>query len=374
MSYTEETCKINRQKMYQRAFQEKDNIKMNWISGSAATVGPGVILAGSITVPKGFAALFATTAISPIGAVAALAVGVSIVITGKILNDKKKSKDITKIYPDDKDFLPILFYPSIYLIKKIKANKLNSLKNEIEEYLPAEECKEFVYNFLNQEEREQEKIISESLNNLNKNKDKKKLQLFFVKESIDMCNKTKNRIGENKTECEDVIKKIKGIILKGIDFSYFGKDGLAEIFLLLFLKENDDLLDNTEGIMEKLTTKYGGIRKIDKSSKIKTKIYNYLKELINKENDYEFLLNLPDDYAECVKETLNTYKQEHLSKKPGSENRVENYIEKTVSELKNKCIDMIYEKNPLLKHELIKFLFERIKQLENEIEQIKSKN
>ena len=74
----------------------------------------------------------------------------------------------------------------------------------------------------------------------------------------------------------------------------------------------------------------------------------------------------PYDYAEYVKETLNTYKEEHLSKKSGSEKRVENYIENTVSELKIKCIDMIREKNPLLKDELIKFLFERSKQLENE--------
>ena len=366
-----EICRTNRQKLYQRAFQEKDNIKTNLIFGPAATVGSGVILFESITVPNAVAAFFgATVGFTPIGGVAALALGVSTVIAGKVLNDKKKSKDVTKIYYDDKDFLPILFYPSIYLIKKINANKLNFLKQEIEEYLPAEESQEFIDDFLNQEEREQEKMISESLNNLNKNEDKKKLKLFFIKESNDMCNKTKNEIGKNKKECEGVIEKINKIISKGIDFSYFEKDGikntLAEIFLLLFLKENNDLLDNTEKIMEELTTKYGGIRKINKSSKIKTLIYDYLKELIKKENDYEFLLNLPYDYAEYVKETLNTYKEEHLSKKSGSEKRVENYIENTVSELKIKCIDMIREKNPLLKDELIKFLFERSKQLENE--------
>lgn len=374
MSNTKEICERNRQELYQRAYQEKDNIKTNWISGSVATVGTGGILAGSISVPSAVAALFgATTTLNPIGAVAALAVGVSTVITGKILNDKKKSKDVTAIHYDDKDFLPILFYPSIYLIKKINANKLNFLKQEIEKYLLEEECQEFVDNFLNQEEREQEKMISESLTKV-----RKELQLFFVKESNVMCNKTKDKIGENKKECEGVIKKINEIISKGIDFSYFEKDGikiiLAEIFLLLFLKENDDLLDNTKDIMNKLTTKYSGIHKLDKSSEIKTKIYNLLRESIDKENNYEFLLNLPDDYAEYVKETLNTYKKEHLSEKEGSEIAVEKYIEKTVSELKDKCIDMIYKKNPLLKDELINFLFKRIKQLENEIEQIKSKN
>lgn len=365
---TEETYKINRQELYQKAYQEKDNIIMTLISGSVGTVGPGVILFESITVPNAVAAFFgATVGFTPIGGVAALALGVSTVITGKFLNDKKKSKDIRNLYDDDKDFLPILFYPSLYLLNKFnKMNLLDFLEHqEIGKYLPAEESQEFIYNFLNQEEREQEKMISESLNKVNK-----KLQLFFSKESIDMCNKTKNRIGENKTECEEVIKKIKRFISKGIDFSYFEKDGikntLAEIFLLLFLKENNDLLDNTEKIMEELTTKYGGIRKINKSSKIKTLIYDYLKELIKKENDYEFLLNLPYDYAEYVKETLNTYKEEHLSKKSGSEKRVENYIDNTVSELKIKCIDMIREKNPLLKDELIKFLFERSKQLENE--------
>lgn len=374
MSNTKEICERNRQGLYQRAYQEKDNIKTNWISGSVATVGTGGILAGSISVPSAFAALFgATITLNPIGAVAALTAGVTTVLTGKILNDKKKSKDIIKIYYNDKDFLPILFYPSIYLIKKINANKLNFLKQEIEEYLPAEECQEFVDNFLKQEEREQEKMISESLTKV-----RKELQLFFVKESNVMCNKTKDKIGENKKECEDVIKKINEIISKGIDFSYFEKDGietiLAEIFLLLFLKENNDLLENTEDIMKELTEKYRGIRKLDKSSEIKTQIYKSLKESIDKENDYEFLLNLPDEYAEYVKETLNAYKKEHLSEKEGSEIAVEKYIEKTVSELKDKCIDMIYKKNPLLKDELLKILFERIKQLENEIEQIKSKN
>lgn len=373
MSNTKEICERNRQGLYQRAYQEKDNIKTNWISGSVATVGTGGILAGSISVPSAFAAFFgATITLNPIGAIAALTAGVTTVLTGKILNDKKKSKDIIKIYYNDKDFLPILFYPSIYLIKKINANKLNFLKQEIEEYLPAEECQEFVDNFLKQEEREQEKMISESLTKV-----RKELQLFFVKESNVMCNKTKDKIGENKKECEDVIKKINEIISKGIDFSYFEKDGiktiLAEIFLLLFLKENNDLLENTEDIMKELTEKYRGIRKLDKSSEIKTQIYKSLKESIDKENDYEFLLNLPDKYAEYVKETLNTYKKEHLSEKEGSEIAVEKYIEKTVSELKNKCIDMIYKKNPFLKDELIKILFERIKQLENEIEQIKSK-
>lgn len=373
MSNTKEICERNRQGLYQRAYQEKDNIKTNWISGSVATVGTGGILAGSISVPSAFAALFgATITLNPIGAVAALTAGVTTVLTGKILNDKKKSKDIIKIYYNDKDFLPILFYPSIYLIKKINANKLNFLKQEIEEYLPAEECQEFVDNFLKQEEREQEKMISESLTKV-----RKELQLFFVKESNVMCNKTKDKIGENKKECEDVIKKINEIISKGIDFSYFEKDGietiLAEIFLLLFLKENNDLLENTEDIMKELTEKYRGIRKLDKSSEIKTQIYKSLKESIDKENDYEFLLNLPDEYAEYVKETLNAYKKEHLSEKEGSEIAVEKYIEKTVSELKDKCIDMIYKKNPLLKDELLKILFERIKQLENEIEQIKSK-
>lgn len=379
MSNTKEICERNRQGLYQRAYQEKDNIKTNWISGSVATVGTGGILAGSISVPSAFAAFFgATITLNPIGAIAALAVSVSTVITGKILNDKKKSKDVTEIYYDDKDFLPILFYPSIYLIKKINANKLNFLKQEIEKYLPAEESQEFIDDFLNQEEREQEKMISESLNNLNKNKYKKKLLLFFVKESNDMCNKTKNEIGENKNECEDVIKKINKIISKGIDFSYFEKDGiktiLAEIFLLLFLKENNDLLENTADIMKELTEKYRGIRKLDKSSEIKTQIYKSLKESIDKENDYEFLLNLPDEYTEYVKETLNAYKKEHLSEKEGSEIAVEKYIKNTVSELKDKCIAMINEKNPFLKDELIKILFERIKQLENEIEQIKSKN
>jgi len=374
MSNTKEICERNRQGLYQRAYQEKDNIKTNWISGSVATVGTGGILAGSISVPSAFAALFgATITLNPIGAVAALTAGVTTVLTGKILNDKKKSKDIIKIYYNDKDFLPILFYPSIYLIKKINANKLNFLKQEIEEYLPAEECQEFVDNFLKQEEREQEKMISESLTKV-----RKELQLFFVKESNVMCNKTKDKIGENKKECEDVIKKINEIISKGIDFSYFEKDGietiLAEIFLLLFLKENNDLLENTEDIMKELTEKYRGIRKLDKSSEIKTQIYKSLKESIDKENDYEFLLNLPDEYAEYVKETLNAYKKEHLSEKEGSEIAVEKYIEKTVSELKDKCIDMIYKKNPSLKDELLKILFERIKQLENEIEQIKSKN
>lgn len=375
MSNTKEICERNRQGLYQRAYQEKDNIKTNWISGSVATVGTGGILAGSISVPSAFAAFFgATITLNPIGAIAALTAGVTTVLTGKILNDKKKSKDIIKIYYNDKDFLPILFYPSIYLIKKINANKLNFLKQEIEEYLPAEECQEFLDNFLKQEEREQEKMISESLTKV-----RKELQLFFVKESNVMCNKTKDKIGENKKECEDVIKKINEIISKGIDFSYFEKDGikiiLAEIFLLLFLKENADLLDNnTENIMKKLTEKYIGIRKLDKSSKIKTQIYKSLKESIDKENNYEFLLNLPDEYAEYVKETLNAYKKEHLSEKEGSEIAVEKYIEKTVSELKDKCIDMIYKKNPLLKDELLKFLFERIKQLENEIEQIKSEN
>lgn len=374
MSNTKEICERNRQGLYQRAYQEKDNIKTNWISGSVATVGTGGILAGSISVPSAFAAFFgATITLNPIGAIAALTAGVTTVITGKILNDKKKSKDIIKIYYNDKDFLPILFYPSIYLIKKINANKLNFLKQEIEEYLPAEECQEFVDNFLKQEEREQEKMISESLTKV-----RKELQLFFVKESNVMCNKTKDKIGENKKECEDVIKKINEIISKGIDFSYFEKDGiktiLAEIFLLLFLKENADLLDNnTENIMKKLTEKYRGIRKLDKSSEIKTQIYKSLKESIDKENDYEFLLNLPDKYAEYVKEKLNTYKKEHLSEKEGSEIAVKKYIENTVSELKNKCINMIYKKNPFLKDELIKILFERIKQLENEIEQIKSK-
>lgn len=374
MSNTKEICERNRQGLYQRAYQEKDNIKTNWISGSVATVGTGGILAGSISVPSAFAAFFgATITLNPIGAIAALTAGVTTVLTGKILNDKKKSKDIIKIYYNDKDFLPILFYPSIYLIKKINANKLNFLKQEIEEYLPAEECQEFVDNFLKQEEREQEKIISESLTKV-----RKELQLFFVKESNVMCNKTKDKIGENKKECEDVIKKINEIISKGIDFSYFEKDGiktiLVEIFLLLFLKENADLLDNnTENIMKKLTEKYRGIRKLDKSSEIKTQIYKSLKESIDKENDYEFLLNLPDKYAEYVKETLNTYKKEHLSEKEGSEIAVKKYIENTVSELKIKCINMIYKKNPFLKDELIKILFERIKQLENEIEQIKSK-
>lgn len=371
MSNTKEICERNRQELYQRAYQEKDNIKTNWISGSVATVGTGGILAGSISVPSAFAALFgATITLNPIGAVAALAVGVSTVITGKILNDKKKSKDVTAIHYDDKDFLPILFYPSLYFLNKSnKINLLDFLKQEIEEYLPAEECQEFVDNFLKQEEREQEKMISESLTKV-----RKELQLFFVKESNVMCNKTKDKIGENKKECEVVIKKINEIISKGIDFSYFEKVEikiiLGEIFLLLFLKENDDLLDNTKDIMNKLTTKYSGIHKMDKSSEIKTKIYNLLRESIDKENDYEFLLNLPDDYAEYVKETLNTYKKEHLSEKEGSEIAVEKYIEKTVSELKDKCFDMIYKKNPLLKDELIKFLFERNKQLENEIQQI----
>lgn len=373
MSNTKEICERNRQGLYQRAYQEKDNIKTNWISGSVATVGTGGILAGSISVPSAFAAFFgATITLNPIGAIAALTAGVTTVLTGKILNDKKKSKDIIKIYYNDKDFLPILFYPSIYLIKKINANKLNFLKQEIEEYLPAEECQEFVDNFLKQEEREQEKMISESLTKV-----RKELQLFFVKESNVMCNKTKDKIGENKKECEDVIKKINEIISKGIDFSYFEKDGiktiLAEIFLLLFLKENNDLLENTEDIMKELTEKYRGIRKLDKSSEIKTQIYKSLKESIDKENDYEFLLNLPDKYAEYVKETLNTYKKEHLSEKEGSEIAVKKYIENTVSELKKKCIEMINKKNPFLKDELIKILFERIKQLENEIEQIKSK-
>lgn len=375
MSNTKEICERNRQGLYQRAYQEKDNIKTNWISGSVATVGTGGILAGSITAPSAVAALFgATITLNPIGGVAALALGVSTVIAGKVLNDKKKSKDIIEIYYNDKDFLPILFYPSLYLLNKSnKINLLDFLKQKIEEYLPAEECQEFVDNFLNQEEREQEKMISESLTKV-----RKELQLFFVKESNVMCNTTKNKIGENKKECEDIIKKINEIISKGIDFSYFEKDGikiiLAEIFLLLFLKENDDLLDNTKDIMNELTTKYSGIHKLDKSSEIKTKIYNLLRESIDKENDYEFLLNLPDEYAEYVNETLNTYKKEHLSKEPGSENRVEDYINNTVSELKNKCIVMIHKKNSLLKDELIKFLFERIKQLENEIEQIKSKN
>lgn len=373
MSNTKEICERNRQGLYQRAYQEKDNIKTNWISGFVATVGTGGILAGSISVPSAFAAFFgATITLNPIGAIAALTAGVTTVLTGKILNDKKKSKDIIKIYYNDKDFLPILFYPSIYLIKKINANKLNFLKQEIEEYLPAEECQEFVDNFLKQEEREQEKMISESLTKV-----RKELQLFFVKESNVMCNKTKDKIGENKKECEDVIKKINEIISKGIDFSYFEKDGiktiLAEIFLLLFLKENNDLLENTEDIMKELTEKYRGIRKLDKSSEIKTQIYKSLKESIDKENDYEFLLNLPDKYAEYVKETLNTYKKEHLSEKEGSEIAVKKYIENTVSELKKKCIEMINKKNPFLKDELIKILFERIKQLENEIEQIKSK-
>lgn len=373
MSNTKEICERNRQGLYQRAYQEKDNIKTNWISGSVATVGTGGILAGSISVPSAFAAFFgATITLNPIGAIAALTAGVTTVLTGKILNDKKKSKDIIKIYYNDKDFLPILFYPSIYLIKKINANKLNFLKQEIEEYLPAEECQEFVDNFLKQEEREQEKMISESLTKV-----RKELQLFFVKESNVMCNKTKDKIGENKKECEDVIKKINEIISKGIDFSYFEKDGiktiLAEIFLLLFLKENNDLLENTEDIMKELTEKYRGIRKLDKSSEIKTQIYKSLKESIDKENDYEFLLNLPDKYAEYVKETLNTYKKEHLSEKEGSEIAVKKYIENTVSELKKKCIEMINKENPFLKDELIKILFERIKQLENEIEQIKSK-
>ena len=375
MSNTKEICERNRQGLYQRAYQEKDNIKTNWISGSVATVGTGGILAGSISVPSAFAALFgATITLNPIGAVAALTAGVTTVLTGKILNDKKKSKDIIKIYYNDKDFLPILFYPSLYFLNKSnKINLLDFLKQEIEEYLPAEECQEFVDNFLKQEEREQEKMISESLTKV-----RKELQLFFVKESNVMCNKTKDKIGENKKECEDVIKKINDIISKGIDFSYFEKDGietiLAEIFLLLFLKENNDLLENTEDIMKELTEKYRGIRKLDKSSEIKTQIYKSLKESIDKENDYEFLLNLPDEYAEYVKETLNAYKKEHLSEKEGSEIAVEKYIEKTVSELKDKCIDMIYKKNPLLKDELLKILFERIKQLENEIEQIKSKN
>ena len=129
-----EICRTNRQKLYQRAFQEKDNIKTNLIFGPAATVGSGVILFESITVPNAVAAFFgATVGFTPIGGVAALALGVSTVIAGKVLNDKKKSKDVTKIYYDDKDFLPILFYPSIYLIKKINANKLNFLKQEIEE-------------------------------------------------------------------------------------------------------------------------------------------------------------------------------------------------------------------------------------------------
>lgn len=367
MSKPQELCKKNRQALYQRAYQEKDNIKTNWISGSVATVGTGGILAGSITVPSALAAFFgATTAINPIGAVAALTVGISIVITGKILNDKKKSNDVTQIYDDDVYFLEILFYPSLYLLKKFdKINLLDFLKKEIEEYLPAEECQEFVDNFLKQEEREQEKMISESLNKV-----RPELRLFFVKEFNVMCNKTKDKIGENKKECEGIIDKINKIISKGIDFSYFEKDGikiiLAEIFLLLFLKENDDLLDNTKDIMNELTTKYSGIHKLDKSSKIKTQIYNLLKESINKENDYEFLLDLPNEYAEYVKETLNTYKEEHLSKKPGSENRVEDYIKNTVSDLKEKCIEMICKKNSLLEDELIKFLLERNKQLENE--------
>lgn len=359
----------NRKELYQRAYQEKDNIKTNLIFGSGATVGPGVILLGSITVPAKWAAVLfgATTTLNPIGAVAAVALGVSIVIAGKILNDKKKSNDVIGIYDDDYDFLEILFYPSLYLLKKSnKMNLLDFLKHqEIEKYLPAEECQEFVDNFLKQEEREQEKKISESLNKV-----RKELQLFFVKESNDMCNKTKDRIGENKKECEDVINNINKIILKGIDFSYFEKDGikiiLAEIFLLLFLKENDDLLDNTEGIMDELTKKYSGIHKMNKRSEIKKNIYDLLKESIDKENDYEFLLNLPDEYAEYVNETLNTYKKEHLSKEPGSENRVEDYIKNTVSELKKNCRVMINKKNSLLENELIKFLFERNKQLENE--------
>lgn len=367
MSNTKEICERNRQGLYQRAYQEKDNIKTNWISGSVATVGTGGILAGSISVPSAFAAFFgATITLNPIGAIAALTAGVTTVLTGKILNDKKKSKDIIEIYYNDKDFLPILFYPSLYLLNKSnKINLLDFLKQKIEEYLPAEECQEFVDNFLNQEEREQEKMISESLTKV-----RKELQLFFVKESNVMCNTTKGKIGENKKECEDIIKKINEIISKGIDFSYFEKDGikiiLAEIFLLLFLKENDDLLDNTKDIMNELTTKYSGIHKLDKSSEIKTKIYNLLRESIDKENDYEFLLNLPDEYAEYVKETLNTYKKEHLSKESDSENRVEDYIKNTVSELKEKCFNMIHKKNSLLKDELIKFLFERNKQLENE--------
>lgn len=364
MSKTQEIWERNRQELYQRAYQEKDNIKTNWISGSVATVGTGGILAGSLSVPSALAAFFgATITMNPIGAVAALAVGFSTVLAGKILNDKKKSNDVIEIYPDDKDFLPILFYPSIYLIKKIKANKLNSL--EIEKYLPAEECKEFVNNFLNQEEREQEKMISESLTKV-----RKELQLFFVKESNVMCNTTKNKIGENKEECEDIIKNINKIISKGIDLSYFEKDGiqiiLGELFLLLFIKQNEDVLCQTKDTKEELTKFYSGIRKLDKSSEIKTRIYNFLKKSIDKENDYEFLLNLPDDYAEYVKETLNTYKEEHLSKKPGSEKRVEKYIEKTVSELKKNCREMINKKNSLLENELIKFLFERNKQLENE--------
>ena len=367
MSHTKEICERNRQELYQRANQEKDNIKTNWISASVATVGTGGILAGSISVPSAFAAFFgATITLNPIGAIAALTAGVTTVLTGKILNDKKKSKDIIEIYYNDKDFLPILFYPSLYLLNKSnKINLLDFLKQKIEEYLPAEECQEFVDNFLNQEDREQEKMISESLNKV-----RKEFQLFFVKESNVMCNKTKDKIGENKKECEEVIKKINEIISNGIDFSYFEKDGikiiLAEIFLLLFLKENNDLLDNTKDIMNELTTKYSGIHKMDKSSEIKTQIYNLLKESINKENDYEFLLNLPDEYAEYVKETLNTYKKEYLSEKEGSEIAVDNYIKNTVSELKEKCFNMIHKKNSLLKDELIKFLFERNKQLENE--------
>lgn len=367
MSNTKEICERNRQELYQRANQEKDNIKTNWISASVATVGTGGILAGSISVPSAFAAFFgATITLNPIGAIAALTAGVTTVLTGKILNDKKKSKDIIEIYYNDKDFLPILFYPSLYLLNKSnKINLLDFLKQKIEEYLPAEECQEFVDNFLNQEDREQEKMISESLNKV-----RKEFQLFFVKESNVMCNKTKDKIGENKKECEEVIKKINEIISNGIDFSYFEKDGikiiLAEIFLLLFLKENNDLLDNTKDIMNELTTKYSGIHKMDKSSEIKTQIYNLLKESINKENDYEFLLDLPNEYAEYVKETLITYKKEHLSKKPGSENRVEDYIEKTVSDLKKICTDMIHKKNSSLEDELIKFLLERNKQLENE--------
>ena len=356
-----------RQELYQRAYQEKDNIKTNWISAFLATVESGGILAGSISVPSALAAFFgATITLNPIGAIAALTAGVTTVLTGKILNDKKKSKDIIEIYYNDKDFLPILFYPSLYLLNKFdKKNLLDFLKKEIEKYLPAEESQEFIDNFLKQEEREQEKMISESLTKV-----RKELQLFFVKESNVMCNKTKDRIGENKKECEEIIKNINEIISKGIDFSYFEKDGikiiLAEIFLLLFLKENDDLLDNTKDIMNELTTKYSGIHKLDKSSKIKTQIYNLLKESINKENDYEFLLDLPNEYAEYVKETLNAYKEEHLSKKPGSENRVEDYIEKTVSDLKKICTDMIHKKNSSLEDELIKFLLERNKQLENE--------
>lgn len=368
----------NRQLMYQKAYESKEDIKstISACIGSGASMAGGLaIMLSTLSAPSWILGLLgAGVAVTPIGW-GACGVGafgaVAIPTITKIIKDKNKTKNVISnlnIEDNDKNFLPILFYPSLYLIEQISKNKevrLSELKVEIKRFIDESETEKFVNDFFALSEEDKSKEIFYSPKKM-----KQKPLPYFIKESKNLCDKMKNNEGIEKSKYEAKIKEIFGFIAHGLSLSAFSTEDnletLISLYVYLFLRENDDRLNIPAEDNKQLNESYKHIIGMDKISTIKQNIKEYLKSFIKEESDILSLVKMEDNYSNIIRESLITTKNKYKREDDSFNDVLNKYIESLVSNFEKDFQSILDKEYPLLKNKEIRFLFDRIEKLEEE--------